>query len=117
MSRATIAKLWLIGFFVPIVGMILLLEGLANAIGVLALVGWVATIAGGLAQLCAWILALGYTARHAHWRWFTALLVLSTFCSRSLWLDAIHVSRPVMIVFLLSTPKDELAGRALPVRA
>ena len=107
MSRATIAKLWLIGFFVPIVGMILLLEGLANAIGVLALVGWVATIAGGLAQLCAWILALGYTARHAHWRWFTALLVLG--------LAGLEIA--VMIVFLLSTPKDELAGRALPVRA
>jgi len=107
MSRATIAKLWLIGFFVPIVGMILLLEGLANAIGVLALVGWVATIAGGLAQLCAWILALGYTARHAHWRWFTALLVLG--------LAGLEIA--VMIVFLLSTPQDELAGRALPVRA
>src|SRR2546429_7209191 len=107
MSRATIAKVWLIGFFVPIVGMILLIEGLANASGPASLIGWFVTIAGALAQLCAWILALGYTARHAQWRWFSALLVLG--------LAGLEIA--VMIVFLLATPKDELAGQAVPVRA
>jgi hypothetical protein len=107
MTRATIAKLWLIGFFVPIVGLVLLLEGLANAIGALALFGLLTTIVGGLAQLSAWILALGLTARQAQWQWFLALLVLG--------LAGLEIA--VMIVFLLATPKDELAGRAVPAQA
>jgi len=107
MSRPTIAKLWLIGFFVPVVGMIMLIEGLANASGPLSLIGWFVTIGGALAQICAWILALGYTARHAQWRWFIALLVLG--------LAGLEIA--VMIVFLLATPKDELAGQAVPARA
>jgi len=107
MTRATIAKVWLIGFFVPIVGMVMLLEGLANSIGVLALIGLLATIGGAVAQVCAWILALGFTTRHAQWRWFVALLVLG--------LAGLEIA--VMIVFLLATPKDELAGRAVPAQA
>jgi hypothetical protein len=107
MTRATIAKLWLIGFFVPILGLVLLLEGLANSSGALALMGWFVTIAGALAQLCAWILALGYAARRAQWAWFAALLVLG--------LAGLEIA--VMIVFLLATPRDELAGHRVPVRA
>jgi hypothetical protein len=105
MSRATIAKLWLVGFFVPILGLVLLLEGLANSSGALALIGWLVTIAGALAQLCAWILALGYTARRAQWQWFVPLLVLG--------LAGLEIA--VMIVFLLATPKDELAGQRVLV--
>jgi hypothetical protein len=106
MTRATIAKLWLIGFFVPIVGLVLLLEGLANSSGVLALFGWLVTIAGGLAQVCAWVLALGFTARRAQWQWFVPLLVLG--------LAGLEIA--VMIVFLLATPKEELSGQRVPAR-
>ena len=107
MTRATIAKVWLIGFFVPILGLVMILEGLANATGVLALMGWFVTIAGVAAQLCAWVLAMGYSARRAQWGWFVALLVLG--------LAGLEIA--VMIVFLMATPRDELSGRAIPLRA
>src|SRR5437879_4757341 len=107
MSRPTIAKLWLIGFFVPVVGMIMLIEGLANASGPLSLIGWFVTIVGALRRICAWLRALGYSGRSARWRWFIALLVFG--------LAGVEIV--VMIVFRLATPKDELAGQAVPARA
>ena len=107
MTRATIAKVWLIGFFVPILGLVMLLEGLANSSGLLALMGWLVTVAGALTQLCAWILALGYTARRGQRAWFMALLVLG--------LAGLEIA--VMIVFLMATPKDHLARHPMPIRA
>jgi len=101
MTRASTAKLYIGGFVIWLIGVVIVFGSMAasqgsNQPGAGAAIGYILAAAGGLAMLVGWIFALIRTAQAKRWGWFIALLVLGL----------IGLQIIVMAAYLIAGPRE-----------